>query len=697
MKKNKLEINLMLYIFLFFSLSVVLGDIITYLCNIDYIYAMIISFALCFIIIYLLRYKISISNNFSKLDFIFFALLFILFVISIVYPDRTFDTFNYHLYLQENPFGDKIFSDFFPAKNLNSFTYAFTDRLFYFFRYICGYRLGVIFNYVTLMTIYYQSKKIFKNIIKGEKSIIYICIFSILTTLSLSTLELVDSYYVDNISIVYFSELFYLTFFYKNANYKYIIPYVGLLCGFTFVSKISNSFIIILLFVFYIIKHKDIFKKINIKDILLTILLFILPIFIYVYYTYKSTGNPVFPFYNTIFKSKFYANSDWLDLRFGPNKLIEVFFWPILMQIYPGRSYDTSIVEPMWAVGYIIAIFAIIVFIIKKLKHKKMSEYFILFIFIVFAFLVWAKFMLGYTRYGLSVLYFSMIGVFIFLHYLIQQKRKFIIIPIILLLIFNYMLSLYDYIYRAHSWTFSNVFSTEYKFISYKNNLKKIFRDRDYNIKLPDNSMIGILYFNAGYVSLITDDVPLISLNSGVSNSNTEEILNDYLKSGKKLYSVVDTVDFDNFITCLNDAGYKIKDVYGVYNTDLVLENNFTYFFEIEKSDYQDSYFEFSSEHPIELEKGNYNISFYGGLGKYMRSMPFDKFNLELDIIDENGDFQIIDNKEFLPYDGNLELYNDNIEIDDNQKIILRITNGQHETVEYLAMMILDLNIEEVK
>lgn len=697
MKKNKLEINLMLYIFLFFSLVVVFSDIITYLVNINYIYTMIISFVFGIGIAFLLKNKINITNNFSKLDLIFYVLLFILFLVSIVYPDRTFDTFNYHLYLQEKPFGDKIFSDFFAAKNLNSFTYAFTDRLFYFFRYIFGYRLGVIFNYITLMTIYYQSKKIFKNVINGNQTNLLICIFSILCTFTLSTVELVDSYYVDNISIVYFSELFFLTFFYKNNNYKKIIPYIGLLCGFTFVSKISNAFIIILLFIFYIIKHKDVFKNIYIKDILLTAFLFIIPIFIYVYYTYKSTGNPVFPFYNTIFKSKFYANSNWLDLRFGPSKLIEVFIWPILMQFYPGRSYDTSIVEPMWAIGYGVALLAVVIFVIKQIKNKNVTDNLILYIFIIFSYLVWSKFMLGYTRYGLSVLYFSMIGIFIFLYYSFQQKRKIFIIPIIILLIFNYGSSLHDYLYRAHSWTFSNVFSEEHKFVSYKNNLKKIFVDRDYNIKLPNNSIIGILYYNAGYVSMITDDIPIISLNSGVSNEETEKILNSYLKSGKKIYSVVDTVDFDNFISCLNDAGYKIKDVYGVYNTDLVLENNFTYIFEIEKSNYQDKYFEFSSEYTIDLKEGKYNISFYGGLGKYMRSISFDSFNLELDLIDDNGSYQIIDNKEFGPYNGNLELYFDSLYVKDNQKVMLRITNDKHETVEYLAMMILNLNIEEVK
>ena len=162
MKDNKkISINLFLFVFLFYSFVILITDYITYAINPDYIISLIISFIIVFFVSFLLvkKKKILINKHFSKYDFAFFSLLFLIFIISFVYPDRTFDTINYHIYIQENPFGDKLFDDFFPARWINSYTYAFSDRFAYFFRYIFGYRVGILFNYFIITTIYYEVKK----------------------------------------------------------------------------------------------------------------------------------------------------------------------------------------------------------------------------------------------------------------------------------------------------------------------------------------------------------------------------------------------------------------------------------------------------------------------------------------------------------------------------------------------------------
>lgn len=696
MKKNsvekKISVNLSLLIFILYSFFILINDYFTFLTNLNYTTSLILSLMVVSITYYCFRKKIKVIKNISKYDFIFCLLLFLFFIISIVYPDRTFDTFNYHLYLQEKPFGDKIFSDFFAAKNINSFTYAFTDRFSYLFRFFLGYRLGVLFNYFIIITIYFQSKKILKSLIKCNE--IFLCLLSIMSTLTLSTVELLDSYYIDNISVVYLSELFYLTFIEKNKYYELELPFIGLLYGFTFVSKISNAFIIIVLFFFYIIYNKDFVKKLNIKLIIKTIIFFLFPFFVYMFYTYIKTGNPVFPYYNSFFHSPFFINENWLDKRFGPNNIIEVLIWPILMQIHPERSYDIAIVELMWAIGYISALLLLLKSIFNRLIYKTNDKNAIIYIFTLVCYLIWAKFMLGYTRYGLSVLFFGIINLCLFLNYLFKNKKIILIVLSLFILFINYYLSLSHFIKDAHFWTFNNFFSAENENISYKENFKLLLKDKNENIKLKDNSNVLIGYYNAGFVTLLTKNTNKISLTSGVSNKKTQKIFNKNLAKNKKIYTIVDAVDLENLITELNNNNYHIKNVEKVFNSNLVLNNNFSYLFELEKNNEKNKFFEISERYYFDLDEGNYNITFYSGLGKNMRNIDFKNYTIEL--CKTNGSkIDIINQYNIKQHNGSMKKFENNINLNKNEKIFIRINNEKGEEQDLLAIMILNLKIKK--
>ena len=171
MKNKILKINIFTYLLIFILLLALEIDYITYFFNAKYIISFTISLIVNIVINYFALKKIEIVNTLEKSDIIFFAFLFLIFIITIVYPDRSFDTINYHLYLQENPFGNKIGYDFFAGKNLNSFSYAFPDRVFYMFRHFLGYRLGVIFNYLLIIVVYTQVKEISKKVMPKINSL----------------------------------------------------------------------------------------------------------------------------------------------------------------------------------------------------------------------------------------------------------------------------------------------------------------------------------------------------------------------------------------------------------------------------------------------------------------------------------------------------------------------------------------------
>ena len=87
---------------------------------------------------------IQIENNFNKYDIIFLTILLIITAITIIFPDEFWDSYSYHIYLQEEPFADKINEDFFPGRTLTTFVFPIADRIFNMFRQLLGFRLGTL-------------------------------------------------------------------------------------------------------------------------------------------------------------------------------------------------------------------------------------------------------------------------------------------------------------------------------------------------------------------------------------------------------------------------------------------------------------------------------------------------------------------------------------------------------------------------
>ena len=158
MKSKK--ISLSFFLLLLFIIQVIFTDTIIYFTHIKYIVANLISILLVTLLIIFLTKKklIKIEKHFNKWDLIFFALLLLLTITSIIFPDETWDTYSYHLYLQQEPFADKINNDYFPGRTLTSFVFPLADRLFYMFRFIFGFRLGTLPGYLILIVMFYQIK-----------------------------------------------------------------------------------------------------------------------------------------------------------------------------------------------------------------------------------------------------------------------------------------------------------------------------------------------------------------------------------------------------------------------------------------------------------------------------------------------------------------------------------------------------------
>ena len=182
MKKSK--INILMFIFVIYTIFIILNDYFVYFFPVIGKYSYLISFVITLFGFFFIKKNITIEFKiFDKSDIFFLLLIMFFFIIRVAIPDSSFDVLNYHLINQKNPFVNNVSFNFFPGRWINTFSFPLGDRMFYFFRIITNYRLGIIFNYLVLILIYYQFKQLIKciNLTKNEFYISLAAFLSIMT------------------------------------------------------------------------------------------------------------------------------------------------------------------------------------------------------------------------------------------------------------------------------------------------------------------------------------------------------------------------------------------------------------------------------------------------------------------------------------------------------------------------------------
>lgn len=651
--KKSLSINIFFYIFLYLASATLFIDYLTYFTQLPYILDLILGLLIFGVLFYKGRHYIKIENSFEKNDVFFFVFLFLLMALTIVFPDKMYDTNNYHLYNQLFPFANKISMDFFPSRFIQSFSYAYPDRLFYLCRYILGYRLGLLLNYLILLILYYQVKKIFSQEFKIQG--LFKFIFSTLVVLSLSIIDMMDTYYIDLISLVFLFEIFSQVMYgpalneNKRENSK-IVCYLGLLSGLCFATKISNMFFIIVLAFVYIIKNFRKLKNLNLGHYLLFLLCFLLPCILYICYTWIQTGNPVFPFYNNIFHSEYYPNEIWMDTLFGPSRWLEVFFWPILILKYPNRAINISVVEPIWSFGYVVSFFYIGYWLIKKIKKEEYNnKKFYLAVVCILINIVWSKFVLGYVRYGLFVLVLNNMMTFIFFYDSLKNKRILATSLMFILLFWNYGYCYQNYIGISDFWSYNNFYA--YGKDSYIYNLKKLFSREGEKINFPSNSAWGIADTGSGFMKLLNNKIPMIYLQpSDLSKVNKQR--DKLLSKIDHVYIAFDYLSFSDFLKYLNYYGWTIMSCYDIVQPDYLNYNNYIYIFEIEKSTENNNHYIETSKFIPDLPENTQKISFYYGLSGSMHNVSMEGYKLQVVYRD-----QILEETTLVTNDHNLNYF----------------------------------------
>lgn len=523
-----MKINIHFLIIFIISCLAFVGDIIIYAFNLKYALALIITTIFVGAIFFLLikKKKIIVTSDFEKIDLILCVAMFFVTIISgIVYPDFVYDTLSYHEYLQKDPFVDKVNFDFFPGRIFCVCLFPLGDRMYYILRALFGYRFAAILSFYTVIVLYYQVKKILKILTNNNR---YSSIFAYACLCIISFLEYIGTYYIDAICLVFTVQVLLMILESKEVFEDRLRLYIiAIVCGISIGIKITQFFFIIPLLLFMLYLNIKNFKKIKIIDLVVCIILAVLPYAVYLIDNYKQTGSPLFPYYNSILKSEYFSETDWVDERFTLSGMLNHIIWPIKEGFtYACYGDEMPHVDPLFGIGYIFTVGYLIYGLIKK----KYNIIFKLSILAIVCDIAWLVVMKGYLRYGSFVGEVFAIIMFTIIANLFKDKK---------------------YLPKFKHWLLTILILETicgviilFKYCDFKNGAY-LFKDREKEeYKISIDGVWGAPRDCVGFVSLVREEgTPIYSLHREYFEDN-EKTLKEWeekiKKNNNKIYTIID-------------------------------------------------------------------------------------------------------------------------------------------------------------
>lgn len=514
--QNRVPVPFFLFIYLFYILFVFSIDLFHFTssffpANPFIPVFLIIIYSLILILILINMIKIE-ADRFDLIDYLVFLFLLTLFLMRLPYPDNNFDTPNYHLFLQNFQFKSNFTYNFLPV-SFYSFLFPLSDRLFYLFRDILGYRAGTLLNFLVVILIYKQVKDFLLRYARLKNIKISGLLPGIFALLVISTEFILinfATYLVDLLFIPLLLEVLKLIIFREDDSPKWFY-YCAVLSGFALSLKFTAVIFIIILLGLFLFRSR---RGINLKTLLVSSILFFLPVSIYTIFNYINTGNPVFPFFNKLFQSPYYLSlSSDKDERWGPVKnIFEYLFWPAYCFFVPKRLSELNVYSGRMFLGYCFSLIFSSAMILKRDISGKIVK--IISCLILSGGFLWGI-TTGYVRYGLFIEVLSGIVLSLICLELLAAPGKKNARPqgIMILFLFSMqVLFCYGLYIKGLNWAWRPPF---YKNIpDYISNFSMIGKDRNVigkdEIKLIKRiDMWVITRTLPGYSSLLKDNVPI--------------------------------------------------------------------------------------------------------------------------------------------------------------------------------------------
>lgn len=317
-------------------------------------------------------------------------------------PDFAFDTVNYHVFNGERGLRNFLIpysiKEFFPA-GLHSFS-PFLEFFSAFTRYLFGYRLGTLpglLSYFLIIIYVYKTAHYLIPDFFSKANRSFAFLFFVNSVVVFELLVQVATYFVDTIHTMFVViGFYYFTKFIKESKRNYALL-ASTVFGLSLLGKLT-SFVFVIPFVLML--FLQLIKLRDWKTLVFSLVLLFLPFGVFACKIWLSTGNPIFPLYNSIFRSPYFAYVSFQNHNFGPRNITEVLFWPIISAVQKGRLGELE----KYFYDYKLSLsFAIAVIFTTSLlmKTNKVKEVWLIniSIFYFLSYYLWA-YAFGYSRYG---------------------------------------------------------------------------------------------------------------------------------------------------------------------------------------------------------------------------------------------------------------------------------------------------------
>lgn len=485
-----------------------------------------------------------------------------------VYADVSADTFNYHLIMQRPGFRN-YFVEHFGKGFFQVYMFRLGDRLFTLFRRILGFRYGTLLSTVILLLCYLQIRNLLKEYLerKEENKNIVFKIFgstelwALIIVLMHYNLLNVGSYNIDILSLPIGIEI--LRKMIETLNKEPSegdIYYVASLSGIWFAFKMTNIVFVVPCVIMYVLLNR---KHITLKRFLVSGLLAVIPCSIYLIVAFFDTGNPVFPFFNSLFQSPYFVKGNFKDNRWGGRTVKEKLFWLIYLVFRPEyRSSEISAEYTfVFAIGLLSIVLILLNSVIKVLRKKwRFDEGAVLAILTISSSFLWG-FTTGYARYYMFGM--TLLGILAF-YILNYQSNKIMnaVISVVTIIALAEMGCTINHMFLGREWSW-RIWSID----TFEEQCSKVFRDREFAENRISDVDMFFIFGSSGLAEMFDPEIYTYNANynryiDDISIAEEQLAVHGELLEGN-VYGMISRMDMHTvgeYVDILNSIGMKIEE-----------------------------------------------------------------------------------------------------------------------------------------
>jgi hypothetical protein len=140
--------------------------------------------------------------------------------------------------------------------------------------------------------------------------------------------------------------------------------------------------------------------------------------------------NPIFPYYNHLFKSPYYQSINFTDTRWHPHSVAQAIFYPFSFWKEQSFVSELPFKDPRLAILYVLLMLVAVVWLVYRLVLKKRwparglwsKRHTIFFVFLILSYALWVK-QFSYYRYLIPTELLSIVAIMALIYVLIDNFR----------------------------------------------------------------------------------------------------------------------------------------------------------------------------------------------------------------------------------------------------------------------------------